>query len=73
LPSRSLLNGASTVTTKAEFIEVTSAPGADGSVPRFWLQGYVHFTFHANGSVTVKFDNFTVDCSGNGAGLWDYP
>ena len=72
LPSRSLLNGASTVSTRAEFIEVTSAPGADGSVPRFWLQGDVHFTFHANGTVTVKFDNFTVDCSGDGAGLWDY-
>ena len=70
---RSLLNGASTVTTRAEFIEVTGAPGPDGSVTGFWLQEDVHVTFHANGTVTVKFDNFTVDCSGNGAGLWDYP
>ena len=69
---RSLLNGASGVTTRAEFIEVTGAPGPDGSVIGFWLQGDVHVTFHANGTVTVKFDNFTVDCSGNGAGLWDY-
>ena len=70
---RSLLNGTSTVTTRAEFIEVTSAPGPDGSVIGFWLQEDLHFTFHANGTVTVKFDNFTVDCSGDGAGLWDYP
>ena len=70
---RSLLNGASTVTTRAEFIEVTGAPGPDGSVIGFWLQGDVHVTFHANGTVTVKFDNFTIDCSGDGAGLWDYP
>jgi hypothetical protein len=69
---RSLLNGASTVTTRAEFIEVTGVPGPDGSVIGFWLQGDVHVRFHANGTVTVKFDNFTVDCSGNGAGLWDY-
>jgi len=69
---RSLLNGASTVITRAEFIEVTGAPGPDGSVIGFWLQGDVHVTFHANGTVTVKFDNFTVDCSGYGAGLWDY-
>jgi hypothetical protein len=67
-----LLNGASNVTTRTEFIEVTSAPGLDGSVISFWLQGDLHLTFHANGTVTVKFDNFTVDCSGNGAGLWDY-
>jgi hypothetical protein len=69
---RSFLNGASTVTTRAEFIEVTGAPGPDGSVIGFWLQGDVHVTFHANGTVTVKFDNFIVDCSGGGAGLWDY-
>jgi hypothetical protein len=69
---RALLNGASTVTTRAEFIEVTSAPGPDGSVIGFWLQGDVHVTFSANGAATVRFDNFTVDCSGNGAGLWDY-
>ena len=67
-----LLNGASNVTTRTEFIEVTSAPGLDGSVISFWLQGDLHLTFHANGTGTVKFDNFTVDCSGNGAGLWDY-
>ncbi len=70
--NKSLLNGARTVGTRAKFIEVTSAPGPDGSVISFWLQGDVYFTFHANGIVTVKFDNFTVDCSGNGAGLWDY-
>jgi len=67
-----LLNGASNVTTRTEFIEVTSAPGLDGSVTSFWLRGDLHLTFHANGTGTVKFDNFTVDCSGDGAGLWDY-
>ena len=67
-----LLNGASNVTTRTEFIEVTSAPGLDGSVISFWLQGDLHLTFHANGTGTVKLDNFTVDCSGDGAGLWDY-
>ena len=69
---RSFLNGQGTVSTKAEFIEVTGAPEPDGSVPSFWLQEDVHVTFHANGTVTVKFNNFTVDCSGNGVGLWDY-
>ena len=68
-----LLNGQGTVSTRAEFIEVTGAPEPDGSVPVFWLQEDVHVRFHANGTVTVKFNNFTVDCSGNGAGLWDYP
>ena len=68
--SRSLLNGAGTVGTKVWFL-VTGAPGADGSVPSFGLQAYVWVTFHANGTVTVKFDNFTTDC-GDGAGLWDY-
>jgi len=72
-----LLNGASNVTIRTEFIEVTSAPGLDGSVTSFWLQADLHLAFHtnatgANGTGTVKFDNFTVDCSGDGAGLWDY-
>ena len=67
-----LLNGASNVTIRTEFIEVTSAPGLDGSLISFWLQGDLHLTFHANGTGTVRFDNFTVDCTGNGAGLWDY-
>jgi hypothetical protein len=67
-----LLNGQGTVSTRGEFIEVTGAPEPDGSVPVFWLQEDVHVRFHANGTVTVKFNNFTVDCSGNGAGLWDY-
>jgi hypothetical protein len=68
--SRSLLNGASTHGTKVWFL-VTGAPRADGSVPSFGLQAYVWVTFHANGTVTVKFDNFTTDC-GDGAGFWDY-
>jgi hypothetical protein len=68
--SRSLLNGASTVGTKVWFL-VTGDPGPDGSVPTFGLQAYVYVTFHANGTVTVKFDNFTTDC-GDGAGFWDY-
>ena len=68
---RSLLNGANTVSTRAEFIEITGAPGPDGSVPSFWLQEDVHVTFHATGTVTVKVDNFTTDC-GDGVGLWDY-
>jgi hypothetical protein len=67
-----LLNGGGTISFKTEFLEVTSAPGPDGSVISFWLQGTAHVTFHANGTVTVKFNNFTVDCSGDGAGLWDY-
>jgi hypothetical protein len=67
---RSLLNGTSSVTTRVAF-EVTGAPGPDGSVPGFTLQEDVHVTFHANGTVTVKFDNFTTDC-GDGAGFWDY-
>jgi len=65
-----LLNGASTHGTKVWFL-VTGAPGADGSVPSFGLQAYVWVTFHANGTVTVKFDTFTTDC-GDGAGFWDY-
>jgi hypothetical protein len=68
--SRSLLNGASTVGTKVWFL-VTGAPGPDGSVPSFGLQADVYVTFHANGTVTVKFKNFTTDC-GDGAGFWDY-
>ena len=68
--SGSLLNGARTVGTKVWFL-VTGAPGSDGSVPSFGLQADIWFTFHANGTVTVKFDNFTTDC-GDGAGLWDY-
>jgi len=67
---RSLLNGATTVGTKVWFL-VTGAPGPDGSVPSFGLQAYVWVTFHANGTVTLKFNNFTTDC-GDGAGLWDY-
>ena len=67
---RSLLNGMRTVTTRVWF-EVTGTPGPDGSIPSFGLQEDVHVTFHANGTVTVKFDNFTTDC-GDGAGLWDY-
>ena len=81
--SRSLLNGAGTVGTKVWFLvtgtvlnanslSVRGAPGPDGSVPSFGLQADVWFTFHANGRVTVKFDNFTTDC-GDGAGFWDYP
>ena len=69
--SRSLLNGAGTVGTKVWFL-VTGAPGPDGSVPSFGLQADVWFTFHANGTVTVKFNHFTTDC-GDGAGFWDYP
>src|SRR5262245_11546309 len=69
--SRSLLNGAGSVGTKVWFL-VTGAPGPDGSVPSFGLQADIWFTFHANGRVTVKFDNFTTDC-GDGAGFWDYP
>jgi hypothetical protein len=69
--SKSFLNGAGTVGTKVWFL-VTGAPGPDGSVPGFGLQADVWFTFHANGTVTVKFDNFTTDC-GDGAGFWDYP
>ena len=68
--NRSLLNGAGTVGTKVWFL-VTGAPGPDGSVPSFGLQAYVWVTFHANGTVTLKFNNFTTDC-GDGAGLWDY-
>jgi len=68
--SRSLLNGAGTVGTGVWFL-VTGAPGPDGSVPSFGLQADVWFTFHANGTVTVKFNHFTTDC-GDGAGFWDY-
>jgi hypothetical protein len=68
--NRSLLNGAGTVGTKVWFL-VTGAPGPDGGVPSFGLQAYVYVTFHANGTVTVKFNNFTTDC-GDGAGFWDY-
>src|SRR5262249_48682236 len=50
-----LLNGASNVTRRTEFIEVTTAAGHDGSILTFWLQGDLHLTFHANGTVTVKF------------------
>ena len=67
--NRSLLNGAGTVGTKVRFL-FTGALGHLG-IPSFGLQADVYVTFHANGRVTVKFNNFTTDC-GDGAGFWDY-
>jgi hypothetical protein len=66
-----LLNGQATLSTRVAFL-VTGAPGPDGSVPSFDLQADLHLRFRANGTVTVKFDNFTTDC-GDGAGFWDCP
>jgi hypothetical protein len=65
-----LLNGQANFSTRVAFL-VTGAPGPDGSVPSFDLQANLHLRFHANGIVTVRFNNFTTDC-GDGAGFWDY-
>ena len=65
-----LLNGQANFSTRVAFL-VTGAPGPDGSVPSFNLQATLHLRFHANGTVTVKLNNFTTDC-GDGAGFWDY-
>jgi hypothetical protein len=65
-----LLNGQATLSTRVAFL-VTGEPGPDGSIPSFNLQATLHLRFHANGTVTVKLNNFTTDC-GDGAGFWDY-
>ena len=59
--SLDLLNGFSDIYTKVWFL-VTGAPGPDGSVPSFGLRADVRVTFRANGTVTVKFENFTTNC-----------
>jgi hypothetical protein len=66
-PLFSLLNGQANFSTRVAFL-VTGAPGPDGSVPSFELQAVLNLRFHANGTVTVKLNNFTTDC-GDGAGF----